>query len=87
MNELTTLIRNSAVVLYFKPFATIKLDRMSAAFGWTVGETEDHIVNLIQSGAIHGRVDSENKVCFASDVLTRIMGSHEDLLDSTRQKD
>ncbi|KAF9045267.1 G protein pathway suppressor 1 [Panaeolus papilionaceus] len=65
VNELTTLIRNSAVVLYFKPFATIKLDRMSAAFGWTVGETEDHIVNLIQSGAIHGRVDSENKILHA----------------------
>ena len=56
------LIRNSAVVLYFQPFATIKLDRMSAAFGWTIEEVEHHVVNLIQSGDIQGRVDSQNKV-------------------------
>ena len=56
------LIRNSAVVLYFQPFATIKLDRMSAAFGWTIEEVEHHVVNLIQSGNIQGRVDSQNKV-------------------------
>jgi hypothetical protein len=24
---------------------------------------EQHVVNLIQSGEIHGRVDSQNKVC------------------------
>ena len=56
------LIRNCAVVLYFQPFATIKLDRMSAAFGWTIEEVEYHVVNLIQSGNIQGRVDSQNKV-------------------------
>lgn len=50
------------MVLYFQPFATIKLDRMSAAFGWTIEEVEHHVVNLIQSGDIQGRVDSQNKV-------------------------
>ena len=35
---------------------------MSAAFGWTVQEVEEHVVALIQSGDIHGRVDSQNKV-------------------------
>jgi COP9 signalosome complex subunit 1 len=56
------LIRNSAIVLYFQPFATIKLERMSAAFGWTVEDVERHVVALIQSGDIKGRVDSQNKV-------------------------
>ena len=50
------------MVLYFQPFATIKLDRMSAAFGWTIEEVEYHVVNLIQSGNIQARVDSQNKV-------------------------
>ncbi|KAF4579650.1 hypothetical protein EYR40_000174 [Pleurotus pulmonarius] len=59
---LTNLIRDWAVVLYFQPFATIKLERMSAAFGWTVEEVERHVVALIQSGDIKGRVDSRNKV-------------------------
>jgi len=62
--ELTNLIRNWAVVLYFQPFATIRLDRMSAAFGWTVDEVEAQVVGLIQSGNIQGRVDSQNKVTF-----------------------
>jgi len=62
VHDLTNLIRNRAVVLYFQPFATIKLDRMSAAFGWTIEEVEYHVVNLIQSGDIQGRVDSQNKI-------------------------
>lgn len=59
---LANMIRNWAVVLYFQPFASIKLERMSGAFGWTVGEVEEQVVALIQSGDIHGRVDSQNKV-------------------------
>ncbi|KDR76888.1 hypothetical protein GALMADRAFT_245996 [Galerina marginata CBS 339.88] len=62
VHDLTSLIRNSAVVLYFQPFASIKLDRMSAAFGWTIEEVEYHVVNLIQAGDIQGRVDSQNKI-------------------------
>lgn len=38
---------------------------MSAAFGWTVSEVEQHVVALIQSGDIQGRVDSQNKVYYA----------------------
>lgn len=34
---------------------------MSAAFGWTTEEVERHVVALIQSGDIQGRVDSQNK--------------------------
>jgi len=60
--ELSDQIRNWAVVLYFQPFATIRLDRMSKAFGWTVEEVEAHVVPLIQAGKIQGRVDSQNKV-------------------------
>lgn len=59
--DLTNLIRNVAVVLYFQPFQTIRLDRMSTAFGWTVDEVEKEVVALIQSGRIQGRVDSQNK--------------------------
>ncbi|KAF8801234.1 hypothetical protein BYT27DRAFT_7262267 [Phlegmacium glaucopus] len=60
VHDLTNLIRNCAVVLYFQPFATIKLERMGAAFGWTIEEVEYHVVN--QSGDIQGRVDSQNKI-------------------------
>jgi hypothetical protein len=71
VHDLINLIQNWAVVLYFQPFASIKLDRMSAAFGWTVEEVEHHVVSLIQAGQIQGRVDSQNKAscsnwCFDS---------------------
>ena len=52
--------------MYFKPFASIKLERMSAAFGWSIEEVEYHVVNLIQAGDIQGRVDSQNKVITAT---------------------
>ncbi|KAF8179896.1 26S proteasome subunit RPN7-domain-containing protein, partial [Pholiota molesta] len=65
VHDLTQRIRNSAVVLYFQPFASITLARMSAAFGWTLPEVEQHVVHLIQAGEIHGRVDSQNKILYA----------------------
>lgn len=37
---------------------------MSAAFGWTVDEVEQHVVGLIQSGDIQGRVDRQNRVWY-----------------------
>ena len=35
---------------------------MASAFGWTVQQVEEQVVNLIQAGEIRGRVDSQNKV-------------------------
>ena len=63
MGNLTNLIRSRALVLYFQPFASIKLDRMSVAFGWSPTELEEQVVSLIQSGEIKARVDRQNKVC------------------------
>ncbi|KAK7042489.1 PCI domain-containing protein [Favolaschia claudopus] len=65
VNALTNMIRNWAVVLYFQPFASIRLDRMSGAFGWSVEEVEEQVVTLIQAGSIQGRVDSQNKILYA----------------------
>lgn len=56
------LIRSRAVALYFRPFATVKLEKMAAAFGWTIGETECEVVRLIGEGDIKGRVDRLGKV-------------------------
>ncbi|KAF8166899.1 hypothetical protein K438DRAFT_248415 [Mycena galopus ATCC 62051] len=55
------MIHNWAVILYF---TSIKLDQMSSAFGWTVDQVEEQVVALIQSGTIHGRVDSQNKILY-----------------------
>jgi COP9 signalosome complex subunit 1 len=57
--------------MYLQPFASIRLELMSVAFGWTVEEVEKAVVGLIQSGDIKARVDSLNKVLKAKDVDPR----------------
>ncbi|KAL0066287.1 hypothetical protein AAF712_006718 [Marasmius tenuissimus] len=59
---LLSLTRSRLVTLYFTPFSTVKLDRMAEAFGWSVQDTEEFVVNLIRGGGIKGRVDSQGKV-------------------------
>lgn len=71
MKVLMDLIRSHALVLYFQPFSSIKLDRMATAFGWTVEHVEQEVVELIQSGAIRGRIDSQNKILKAKETDAR----------------
>ncbi|GBE83515.1 G protein pathway suppressor 1 [Sparassis latifolia] len=71
VTNLTNLIRSRALVLYFQPFASIKLERMSTAFGWTIEELEEQVVSLIQAGEIKARIDRQNKILKAREVDQR----------------
>lgn len=62
VKDLTRRIKDRALVLYFEPFASIRLESLAGAFGLTTEETEKNVVALIQDGSIKGRVDSHNKV-------------------------
>ncbi|THH00269.1 hypothetical protein EW026_g2236 [Hermanssonia centrifuga] len=62
VQNLVHLIRSRALVLYFQPFASIKLESMSLAFGWTPEYLEQQIVGLIQAGEIQARVDKQNRI-------------------------
>ncbi|TRM67147.1 G protein pathway suppressor 1 [Schizophyllum amplum] len=90
-SALTTSIRNWAVKLYFQPFQSIKLDRMSAAFGWSVEEVERQVVRLIQNGEISARVDSQNKILLAkktdyrADLFERAMKAGNDIQEANRK--
>lgn len=66
------MIRSRAVALYFQPFATVKLEKMAAAFGWTVDETESEVVRLIGAGEVKGRVDRLNKVRRCTSVWSQL---------------
>lgn len=65
VQNLVHLIRSRALVLYFQPFASIKLESMSLAFGWTPEYLEQQIVGLIQAGEIQARVDKQNRVTYS----------------------
>jgi len=62
VNDVTQHLRHTAIILYFQPFETIRLDRMALAFGWSIEEVEREVVALIQSDQIQARVDSQNKI-------------------------
>ncbi|KIY73824.1 hypothetical protein CYLTODRAFT_416481 [Cylindrobasidium torrendii FP15055 ss-10] len=91
VNLLAEKIKNKAVVLYFQPFSSIRLDRMSGAFGWTVDETEAQVVALIQTGSIQGRVDSQNKVLqvkavdHRTDLLSRATKAGAEIQNANRK--
>ena len=85
--NLVNLIKNRAIVLYFQPFTTIRMDRMSRAFGWTVAQLEDAVVGLIQTGEIQARLDKQNKVSFRARarVCGKCEGTRLDDADTTWQ--
>ncbi|KAF8915348.1 G protein pathway suppressor 1 [Mucidula mucida] len=91
VTHLMEKIKNRAVVLYFQPFSSIRLDRMSQAFGWTVNEVEMQVVTLIQSGNIQGRVDSQNKILqvkkvdHRTDLFARAMKAGIDMQNANRK--
>jgi COP9 signalosome complex subunit 1 len=68
---LGALVRDRCLVMYLQPFASIRLARMSAAFGWPVDAVERAVVGLIQAGEVKARVDSLEKVLRAKDVDPR----------------
>ncbi|KAM6501367.1 26S proteasome subunit RPN7 domain containing protein [Amanita muscaria] len=91
VQQLTNMIRNWAVVLYFQPFKSIRLDRMADAFGWTVEEVEQSVVNLIQTNQIQGRVDSQNKILqakqtdYRADLFARAIKAGKDVQTANRK--
>jgi len=91
VKNLTDLIKSRALVLYFQPFSSIKLERMATAFGWTVRQVEEQVVNLIQAGEIRGRVDSQNKILKAketdprSELFVRALRSGKEMQATNRK--
>ncbi|TCD63420.1 hypothetical protein EIP91_005419 [Steccherinum ochraceum] len=62
VTHLVNSIRELALILYFQPFASINLERMAGAFGWTMEYLEEQVVTLIKKGSIQARVDRQNKI-------------------------
>jgi COP9 signalosome complex subunit 1 len=68
---LAALVRDRCLVMYLQPFASIRLARMSAAFGWPAEDVERAVVGLIQAGEVKARIDSLDKVLRAKEVDPR----------------
>ncbi|EKM56660.1 uncharacterized protein PHACADRAFT_253909 [Phanerochaete carnosa HHB-10118-sp] len=91
LSSLMQLIRSRAVALYFRPFATVKLEKMAAAFGWTISQAECEVVRLIGEGDIKGRVDRLGKILRAqetdqrAELFARTMKAGQDMQSANRK--
>ncbi|GAA5976703.1 hypothetical protein JCM10908_005601 [Rhodotorula pacifica] len=72
VDPLLTSIRQRALQSYCSPFASVSLERMSEAFGWSPDATQLAVVELIQSGALKARIDSARGILVAKRVEPRI---------------
>lgn len=72
IDALLTSIRQRALQSYFSPFASVSLERMSDAFGWSPEATQVAVVELIQSGALKARIDSAKGILVAKRVEPRL---------------
>ncbi|GAA5865738.1 hypothetical protein JCM3774_004985 [Rhodotorula dairenensis] len=65
VDALLASIRQRALQSYFSPFASVSLQRMSEAFGWSSDAMQLAVVDLIQSGALKARIDSAKGILVA----------------------
>lgn len=50
---------------YFSPFATVSIARMADAFGWSEEHLVANVIELIGTGQMKARVDTQAKVLVA----------------------
>jgi COP9 signalosome complex subunit 1 len=62
LDKLISMIRDRALVNYFKPFTSIRIPAMAGAFHMDVAVMENLLAALIAEGKIAARIDSHNKV-------------------------
>jgi len=62
VNKLYTLLRDRALVQYFRPFTSVKLGSMATAFNMEVPALEKQLHGLIAESKIQARIDSHSKV-------------------------
>lgn len=72
VDALLTMIRHRAVQTYFSPFASVSLERMATAFGWTPDATRLAVVELIRGGTLKARIDSVKGILVSKRVEPRV---------------
>jgi len=65
VERLIVRIRDRALVQYFRPFVSVKIPAMAAAFKLDVPSLERQLVHLIAENHIQARIDSANKILYA----------------------
>jgi COP9 signalosome complex subunit 1 len=64
-------IRKKALVQYFSPFRSVDMKTMAEAFSCEIAALEMELIDLISSGSIQARIDSDQKILYARTVNQR----------------
>ncbi|KAK9796991.1 hypothetical protein WJX73_009012 [Symbiochloris irregularis] len=89
INHLHDAIRSKAIVQYTRPFQSVHLPTMAAAFGTDSTVLERELAYLIQKGDVAARIDSHNKVLYARHANQRaatfsaVLKAGQEYLDNT----
>jgi len=65
VDSLYALIRSRALVQYFTPFASVRMDLMAEAFNCDIPQLQTELSQLIVKKEIKARIDSHNKIIYA----------------------
>lgn len=72
VDTLYSMIRKKALVQYFSPYQCVSLHKMAEAFNTTTDLVEDEVATLLLDGQIVGKIDSQEKILFATSVDQRV---------------
>jgi len=84
VDHLLTAIRGKALVQYFSPYSAMDINKMADSFKVPVQEMEQELAVCIGDGHIKAKIDSHNKIVFASktnkrsELFQRVLASGED---------
>ncbi|KAK6331596.1 hypothetical protein TWF718_002145 [Orbilia javanica] len=72
IDKIYEAVRTKSIVQYFIPFSCVTLDAMSAAFGVPSEQMEKELVRLIESGKLHARIDTQNRLVTSKETQLRV---------------
>jgi len=84
VDNLLTAIRGKALVQYFSPYSAMDINKMADSFKVPVQEMEQELAVCIGDGHIKAKIDSHNKIVFASktnkrsELFQKVLASGED---------
>eukprot|EP01095_Lingulamoeba_sp_RSL-Kostka_P007360 TRINITY_DN2339_c0_g1_i3.p1 TRINITY_DN2339_c0_g1~~TRINITY_DN2339_c0_g1_i3.p1 ORF type:complete len:455 (-),score=134.58 TRINITY_DN2339_c0_g1_i3:717-2081(-) len=88
LEDLSSLIRNRALKQYCSPFSSADINIMAEAFNTVPEDLEKELSQLIMSGEIQARIDSHNKILYASHTDLRSVTFENSLkIGETYQRD
>lgn len=71
ISEIYEQVRSKAIIQYCIPFSCVSLDSMNTMFGNSGKPIENELIEMIEQGALEGRIDTQNRLLTSVPSLAR----------------